>query len=419
MEIVQKYNLPKQLFLQFPWLNESSKILFEDVNISEEKMRSISLIEMVQFLFKEYPKLLGRIKQFFRNIIQSKEEFSPPTDDTIHLAMYPVLQIIISLTGNRILGNALTNTFAKHCQSVLTNMSSNRSLNKILQDIFSNLGISCTIDEKIYKNGMKFPFQMDFPSYLKVSTKIRNESWKLINRYFGDGKIYLIRHDVILLLREFVRQKTQPDYKQINKELSTQMEKIPEISEILNEISTLMATHKKRFESSIFSEGETIGSELYPPCIKAILFNAMHGENLSHNERLAIAFFYLNTNHSIEDTVDIFRTSPDFDEKIARYQTEFAAGGPGGKGTKYRMYNCVKLKSFHLCRDDDPNFGDKLCRDGAKKNNGEIVPIQNPAKDFIFWKKVDLNRLHRSQIVEQLESSDEAEITKKKEEDSK
>ncbi len=418
MEIIQKYNLPKQLFLQFPWLNESSKVLFDDLNISEEKMGSISLIEMVQFLFKEYDELLERIKQFFRNIIQSKEEFSTPTGDVIHLAMYPVLQIIISVSGNRILGNALTNTYAKHCQLELSKYNAKKDFpNKILQNIFSNLGISCTVDEHIFKNGIKYPFQMDFPSYLRVSTKIRNDSWKLINRYFESGKIYLIRHDVVLLLREFVRQKTLPDYRQINKELSSQMEKIPEITDILDEISKMMATHKKRFESSIFSEGETIGSELFPPCIKAILYRVIHGENLSHNERLAIAFFYLNTNHSVEETVDIFRTSPDFDEKIARYQTEFAAGS--GKGKKYSMYNCVKLKSYHICRDDDPNFGDKLCRDGAKKRNGEIVPIQNPAKDFIFWKKVELNRLHRSQIVDQLESSDESEITKKKEEDSK
>ncbi|QEE17981.1 hypothetical protein DSAG12_03819 [Promethearchaeum syntrophicum] len=419
MEIVQKYNLPKQLFLQFPWLNESSQILFEELDIAEEKIGSLSLIEMVQFLFKEYPTLLERIKQFFSNIIQSKEEFSTPTGDGIHLAMYPILQIIVSISGNRVLGNALTNLFAKHSQEELSDYNKKKIYtNNILQHIFSNLGISCMVEENIYKNGIKYPFQMDFPSYLSVSTKIRNDSWKLINRYFEDGKIYLIRHDVILLLREFVRQKTQPDYKQINKELSSQMEKIPEITEILNEISTLMATHKKRFESSIFSEGETIGSELYPPCIKAILYSVMHGENLSHNERLAIAFFYLNTNHSIEETVDIFRTSPDFDEDIARYQTEFAAGS-GGKGKKYSMYKCAKLKSLHLCRATDPNFGDKLCRDGAKKRSGEIVPIQNPAKDFIFWKKVALNRLHRSQIIDQLESSDEAEINRKKEEDSK
>ena len=130
MEIVQKYNLPKQLFLQFPWLNDSSKILFEDLDMGEEKMGSISLIEMVQFLFKEYPTLLERIKQFFRNIIQSKEEFSSPTGDVIHLAMYPVLQIIISVSGNRILGNALTNTYAKHCQQELSDYNKKKNLHK-------------------------------------------------------------------------------------------------------------------------------------------------------------------------------------------------------------------------------------------------------------------------------------------------
>ncbi|MHA1719401.1 MAG: hypothetical protein ACTSWX_14680 [Promethearchaeota archaeon] len=415
MEIVQKYNLPKQLFINFPWLNESSKILFEDLDIAEENLGSISLIDMVQIIFRKYPSILERIKQFFRNIIQSKEEFSTPTNDIIHLAMYPILQIIISLSGNRILGNGLSNTYAKHCQKELSKYNAKKEYpNKIIQRIFSNLGISCTIDENMFINGNKYPFQMDFPSYLEVSTKIKDESWKLINRLFENGKVYLIRHDIILLLREFVRQKTRPDYNQLNKDISNRLEQISEITDILEEISSLIIKHKKRFESSIFSEGETIGSELFPPCIKAILFRVMHGENLSHNERLAIAFFYLNTNHSIEETVDIFRTSPDFDEKIARYQVEFAAGS-GGKGKKYSMYKCAKLKSLHLCMATDPNFGDKLCREGIKRRNGEIATIQNPAKDFIFWKKVALNRLHKSQIAVQSETLKKSETGSKEE----
>ncbi|MHA1613204.1 MAG: hypothetical protein ACTSYU_14205, partial [Promethearchaeota archaeon] len=85
------------------------------------------------------------------------------------------------------------------------------------------------------------------------------------------------------------------------------------------------------------------------------------------------------------------------DEGIARYQTEFAAG-KGGKGKKYKMYKCAKLKTFRLCMADHPKFGDPLCVKGGKRRDGTYSPITNPIKDYLFWKKIELRYLHRSQI---------------------
>ena len=117
------------------------------------------------------------------------------------------------------------------------------------------------------------------------------------------------------------------------------------LKELENAIERHFKKQKEKEESryETNTDGEKVGSDLFAPCIRVILFKVGQGENLSHNERLAIAFYFLNTNHSIEETVDIFRTSPDFDESIARYQVEFAAGS-GGKGKKYSMYKCAKLK---------------------------------------------------------------------------
>ncbi|TFH26969.1 MAG: hypothetical protein E4G98_06570, partial [Promethearchaeota archaeon] len=116
------------------------------------------------------------------------------------------------------------------------------------------------------------------------------------------------------------------------------------------------------------------------------------------------------TNHTVEETVDVFRTIPDFDEGIARYQTEFAAG-KGGKGKKYKMYKCAKLKTFRLCQADHPKFGDPLCIKGGKRRDGTFSPITNPDKDFLFWKKVELRYLHRSQIPKESTSETTSETT--------
>ncbi|MHA1675231.1 MAG: hypothetical protein ACTSYI_16595 [Promethearchaeota archaeon] len=388
-------SISPQTFYEFPWLNGSSQILFEYLGISPEQGDTLSVFQMISVLFHNFPDLSSRILSFFKNAAESNENFPTPTDDIANLAMYPILQIIASLLGNRILGNALANIYAKHCQLELKKKAAKTP--RLILKICENLGIKCNFLNKNIIDSINYPFQMDFHSYLAISTKLTGEEWKLVNKIFKNGKIHLIRNNVIMLIREMVRIKTKPDYKAIDKELKEEIEKIPEIHEIIGEIEKLVAANTKRFKSSLFIEGEKIEFELFPPCMKSILYRASQGENLSHNERLAIAFFYLNTNHSVEETVDIFRTIPDFDEGIARYQTEFAAG-KGGKGKKYKMYRCAKLKTFRLCRADHPKFGDPLCVKGGKRRDGTYSPITNPIKDYLFWKKVELRYLHRSQI---------------------
>lgn len=405
-------NIPSQFFLQFPWLNGSSALLIEHLGLSEKEAENLSLVRMIERIFEEFPELEERIVHFLTHCAQSKEDFPTPTEDLANLALYPVLQVVLSMLGNRILGNAMANIYAKHCQTELKSTISTRNRSGIkynlyqLQSICQNLGLECKVTPKNQIENVIYPFQMDFHSYLSVATKLTGDRWKLINRIFQNGHVHLIRDDLILLLREMVRNKTKPDYSALDPELKEKLETIPAIGRIINTVEKLIEENAKKFSTTGYILDEKIEYDFFPPCMKMILFRASQGENLSHNERLAIAFYFLNTNHTIEETVDIFRTIPDFDESIARYQVEFAAGS-GGKGKKYKMYNCAKLKSFRLCKADDPQFGDKLCLTGGKGKNGKMYPIKNPINDYIFWKKVELDRIHHSQIPQNPAESDE------------
>lgn len=400
--MVDYSQIARQTYYTFPWLNGSSEVLFEYLDFHNANKPDYSVLSMVKILLEEFPDLESRILQFFTHAAESKEDFPTPTDDVANLALYPILQILCSMLGNRVLGNALANIYAKQCQTELrlkaakAHNSGDKYNDLQLRQICKNLDIECLLSPRNIINNMLYPFQMEFHSYLAIATKLTGEEWKLINRIFQKGKVHLIRDDIIMLLRETVRYKTKPDYKAIDKDLKEEMEKIPAISRIIAEVEKLIEANTQRFKSTSFIEGEKIEYELFPPCIKSILYRAAQGENLSHNERLAIAFFYLNTNHTIEETVDIFRTNPDFDESIARYQVEFAAG-KGGKGKKYKMFKCAKLKTFRLCRADDPKFGDKLCVKGGKRRDGSYQPIQNPINDYLFWKKLELRHIHASE----------------------
>jgi DNA primase large subunit len=386
----------QSLFIQFPWLNGTSEFLFAQI---QEGMDSdqLEIEQAIELIFSKFPGLHTYIIQIFKQIIQNEEDYAGPTTQIQNLAMYPILQILLVVLGNRILGNGLANLFAKHCQQELRNMSKKlKNAEKIYVQIARNIGIECDNTSGNFVDNIKFSFKIAVPSYLKTAAKITGEEWKLINRYVQKGYVYLSVPDLIMLIRETVREKVKPDFTQGDKVFREKMATLPSLVPILKEIEGMIEEHQQRFQGDILSEGEKIGSELYPPCMKHILLLANQGENLSHYERLAIAFYFLNTNHTIEETVDIFRTSPDFDEKISRYQVEFAAG-EGGKGKKYTMYNCAKLKSLNMCKASDPNVGDPLCQKGGRKKDGTYNPIRHPINDYVFWKRVEQQRLEFKQ----------------------
>ena len=300
----------------------------------------------------------------------------------------------------------MRNTYAKSCYDQLQRQikkiefrNNTRKYNGFLVNICENLGFTCEHIRNKREgmiNNIYFPFRMHFSNYLDVSSQFKDDNWKLINKYFGNGQVYLYQNDIEMLIREYVRMKTKPDYDKLPDPVIEDLRQVKEIAEIEEYVHEIIINRENRFQSSLIADDEVISRELFAPCIKAILYKLNHGENLGHNERLAIAFYYLNTNHSIEETVDLFRTSPDFDEGVARYQVEFAAG-KRGKGTKYGMYGCSKMKSNRMCYANHPQFGDKLCVEGAFKRDGTNVSIHNPAGDYIFWKKVQLKRLHAAQ----------------------
>ena len=85
-------------------------------------------------------------------------------------------------------------------------------------------------------------------------------------------------------------------------------------------------------------------SKIIPPCIKRIKERADRGDNLSHEERLILLFWWMNNvTQDVDELVDLFRRVPDFDEKKTRYYVEHALK----KG--YKPFSCDKIKALELC----------------------------------------------------------------------
>ena len=93
--------------------------------------------------------------------------------------------------------------------------------------------------------------------------------------------------------------------------------------------------------------------ESYPPCIRYLLSNIEAG--LPHSGRFTLVTFLHKIGYSIDDIVNLFRKTPDFNEKMTRYQVEHIVGLRGGR-TEYMVPSCKKIKSYGFC------FPDELCK---------------------------------------------------------
>ncbi len=171
---------------------------------------------------------------------------------------------------------------------------------------------------------------IDLVSYLKGCIGIGGSKWRLVNRVLASGYVLIDERDLRRLLEEHVRRKV----------METPRVDLPEpLEDIAREASDLFARRmKKRFKKP--RRGD------FPPCIKDLMAKLRRGENLTHQARFALTSFLLNYGWSKEQVLDLFRGSPDFNEKIASYQIDHI------ERRGYKVPSCETMKSWGLCPGD-------------------------------------------------------------------
>ena len=90
-------------------------------------------------------------------------------------------------------------------------------------------------------------------------------------------------------------------------------------------------------------------SDAVPPCIRNIIDAFKKAGDIDHYARLALVWYLKWVGYSIDDVVSIFaRFAKDFNEKITRYQVEYAYG-LRGKKEDWLPPSCKWMKQHNLC----------------------------------------------------------------------
>ncbi|ACB40326.1 DNA primase large subunit PriL [Pyrobaculum neutrophilum] len=181
------------------------------------------------------------------------------------------------------------------------------------------------------------PVAVRWTSYLRYAPQ--DPYWAMINRPVVRGWVIVPMEDFERLLEESYEERIL----QIVRENELAVGKVA-MSIDLTQLEDVIKRYSQR---PVLQAGQATGGA-DPPCMEAILAALKKGENLPHTARFAITTYLIKRGWDVEQIVELFRASPDFNEKITRYQVMHIAGQAGGR-KEYAVPSCETMNSWGLC----------------------------------------------------------------------
>lgn len=318
------------LYGKYPFI-ENARQYVNQLGITEDKLLHSRALESARIRGKErvlQALTTTQIEKPFSMNIEEVELFR-------ELISYPFAKIFISCINDSFLTRRYSLAEAKSCHLLLKKEPKDFLIK------FSSSNFNMVIDSC---DGSYF--NIKFTDYIKNIGSLKSGKWKLTNRKLHKGQIRIIEGDFLRILQEAIRNKIQNSFS-----FEVQPSFCEHFKSYIDEIKEELEKQKRSFEIGDFG---AVTKEAFPPCIVYAISNVSEGVNLSHTMRFALTSFLLKIGMSIENIIDIFNVSPDFDSEKTIYQLEHIAGATG---TVYDPPACATMRSFGNCYN-----ADKICK---------------------------------------------------------
>lgn len=312
-------------YAKYPFLPEAARHL-KELGLTVEELANTPLGAMI----------LGKAKERLAKVIESGTHPSPEDDYRTEIATFYATLLILAGIGDQQLIEKFVTVYSKNVYFFLRQELEKGELAKLIYIAQSSLRwrVRPTSDAVLVYFGDYIQAQ---PEYVG--------SWKLVNRLLDRGYVYVQWHEFARLLETGVKRYVATLIR--NAEISGSF---PEgVYKVMEELSRVWSSRQEDLKiaaRTVYSEKK---EGLLPPCIRELIRKQSAGENLTHSARFALASFLLSIGLSVDEVLDIFRSSPDFREDIARYQVEHIAGLRGSR-VRYSPYKCDNMRSLGLCR---------------------------------------------------------------------
>jgi len=321
--------------------NSDKSITFYDLVKYPFTKEAIEYFKAKSLTLKDLESDIGKVilnrsyERIHEAISQRKVTTNLSEDPEVELLSFPISLLLLSLLENK----SLIYRYAVAESKRVGELLKNEDLGKLMWIAKNTFEWRISLaEEEDYSVMIHF---IDYISHIPQSSK----EWKLVNKKLVKGYVLIRKSELARIIEEAVKKYI---VKKCNERVT--LTDIPNIVIAFAErIAREWGQRSKEFKS-LRVIPEKVRNGIYPPCIAKLLDDLKSGKNLPHAARFALATFLLNIGFKVDEVVSLFKTTPDFNERIARYQVEHLAGLRGSR-VKYSPYKCSNMRSLGLCVD--------------------------------------------------------------------
>ncbi|MEM0156396.1 MAG: hypothetical protein QW597_07355 [Thermoplasmataceae archaeon] len=204
------------------------------------------------------------------------------------------------------------------------------------------------IEEYCVKTGMPVTYDVEtgifsipFDKFVKYNTRISGDRYRLSYQPVSRGIVFVDKDLIIKLAREYFVKASFGFMSNL------QIDTVREVFALYADfISSLKAVYDQ-IKSKRRVDLGSVDATKFPPCIREYISEMSAGINLPHLARFTLVAFLHKCGMSAEEIMQLFKTAPDYNEKMTTYQVNHVTGAISG--TEYAPPKCSALKSNHLC----------------------------------------------------------------------
>lgn len=302
---------------QFPFSQAAKRVLMEN-SFSLEKTPE-SVIKRAALMCSASAKGEQYIQEHLSN---------SPELLVQEIQAFPVVKIFLSAINRFDLFDRFAELIANSAFFYLTNA---KKREEALLELANDLNVKFELH-----SGELFFVRISVMDFLQAGFK--EDFMKLVNQPVENGMVFLPENDFARFLSEIAREK-------IRESLPADIKGVPktllDISRQLKE--QLVFRQKKAFSMAFAGKASPTA---FPPCIAKLYDDLVEGKNVNHAGRFNVTTFLVAIGMPAEQIINLFRKTPNFSEKLSRYQVKRIAGN--GK-PKYASSSCTKMRSYGLC----------------------------------------------------------------------
>ncbi len=194
---------------------------------------------------------------------------------------------------------------------------------------------------------LKDTFSVYFVDFIRYSKKLTGNAYRLVFHPLSGGRVEVESKILVNLYRERFVESAFNFLGSISK--PNALDAMTELGEFISSVKQDYLNRRKKEAVDLGS----VDSSKFPPCISEYLKLMREGVNLPQMARFTLVSFLHKVGMSSTEVIALFRSAPDFNEKITTYQVNHITGQISG--TVYSPPKCAVLLSNHICfKGEDP-----------------------------------------------------------------